>query len=170
MSVPEPTVRIFYESLGVDEGGADGILPLSALSDDCHVHGGLRIIIHRRLVPRLGFFGPDDVCFSTWLEELETVYTLFRAAETARYVFDEGEQGQPAFLFEREGKKMTLSIIASRISGGKADSDWQNVGFLYEDFNDQYLKMREAFLQRLVEAAPTTADAWIHWFLPSLSR
>jgi hypothetical protein len=37
-----------------------------------------------------------------------------------RYVFDEGEQGQPAFVFEREGDQGFFSIAASEISDGDA--------------------------------------------------
>jgi len=82
--------------------------PLTELTLDRHVHGGLRLEINGRLVPYLGYWGPDDVCFGEWVNE------LWRAAQAlrdsgGRHVYDEGEQGQPAFVFEREGDRGFLA-------------------------------------------------------------
>ena len=64
-----PTVRMWHEDLAVMSPNDDP-LPLSKLSPDAHVHGGLRLEIAGRLVPYMGYRGPDDACFNQWLEEL----------------------------------------------------------------------------------------------------
>ncbi len=52
-------------------------LPLHMLDPDCCIHGYLRIEIGGRLVPHMGFFGPDDVCFSNWAEEFDAITRTF---------------------------------------------------------------------------------------------
>ena len=51
-----------------------------------------------------------------WLRELQGVTDAFAASDTATYLYDEGEQGQPCFLFQRRGDQSFLSIVDSRIS------------------------------------------------------
>jgi len=63
-----PTVRIWYENLAAMV--VNDRKPLSDLALDRHVHGGLRLEIGGRLVPYLGYWGPDDVCFGEWVNEL----------------------------------------------------------------------------------------------------
>jgi hypothetical protein len=57
------SVKIFFENLAV--AGSEDRLPLSSLDldENSHIHGGLRFQIANRLVPHLGYFGPDDVSF-----------------------------------------------------------------------------------------------------------
>lgn len=118
MTVPT-SIRIWHENLHISRacsgGGADK-LPLVSLSANDHIHGGLRIEIGGRLVPHLGFFDQDDACFMWWLRELQGVTDAFAASDTATYLYDEGEQGQPCFLFQRRGDQSFLSIVDSRIS------------------------------------------------------
>jgi hypothetical protein len=71
-----------------------------------HVHGRVTIEIAGRAVPHLGHLGPDDVCLNTWLVGLCNAVNAL--AETGgKYIFDEGEQGQPAFSFERLGMRFS---------------------------------------------------------------
>jgi hypothetical protein len=105
--------------------------------------------------------GPDDVCFSTWLVELDNVLKEFEGKRIAQYLFDEGEQDQPAFLFEREGEQMFLSIIDSEISEGKGDHKWQKVAFSYQEFVDQVKRLQSSFLTELKMEAPATYKKWI---------
>ena len=135
--------------------------PLSALTPDEHIHGGLRIQFGERFVPNLGYFGPDDVCFSTWLEELSAAARAFESDTDARYVFDEGEQGQPAFVFERAGDQAYFSITKSEFSGGEADPDWQRIEFSPDDFFAEHTRFRESFFAAVRVAAPHVADQWI---------
>ena len=110
-------------------------LPLANLDDDQngHVHGRLRIVIDGRDLPRLGFFGPDDVCLNTWVKELLPIRAQLGATD-GRYVFDEGEQGQPAFAFERSGTSLFVSVLRSEIGGGDGDESWSRVACLAVDF------------------------------------
>ncbi|HZS06481.1 MAG TPA: hypothetical protein VFD58_16700 [Blastocatellia bacterium] len=158
------TFRISFEDLAVIEAGEDR-LPLSALGNDSHIHGGLRIRIGDRLVPSLGHFGPDDVCFSDWIYELQNILKAFEGNEIASYTFDEGEQGQPAFLFERQGDSVFLSIIDSASSGGKADPEWQKVPFAYAGLVRQVDSFITGFVSVLRGASPERADEWIAEFL-----
>ena len=168
MSHIEPTIRIFFVNLAAI-GDNNERLPLSHLDMDYHhhIHGGLRIEVQGRFLPYLGYFGADDVCFSLWLGELESVYNTFEEQAVASYTFDEGEQGQPAFLFEKEGGNVFLSIVDSEYSEEGADSNWQRVKFLYEDFRAQYLSTKAAFLSELDQCAPDMRDRWVKWALPA---
>jgi len=140
------------------------------LNDNCHIHGGLRILVQGRFVPRLGFWGPDDVCFSTWFEEFENIVQTFDESEAATYIFDEGEQSQPAYVFQKKGGHVFLSVADAAFSGGRADPEWQNVPFLYQDFKAQYQRMKADFLQELSRAAPHAKDEWLGIYLKGVFR
>jgi hypothetical protein len=152
------TVRIWFEKLVTTRGGTE--LPLSELKRGDHLHGGLRLELGGRLVPNLGYFGPDDVCINTWLGELDAVARVFNASKSGKYVFDEGEQGQPAFVFERANNAAYFRIVEG-IGGGTADPDWQRVEFSPDDFLTEHQRFREAFLAAIRTAAPKGALKWI---------
>jgi hypothetical protein len=106
------------------DGGSDK-RSLSALrSTDAHIHGELAIIVDGARLPHLGFFGPRDVCVGTWLRELTMARGKIAAGDSACHVFDEGEQGQPAFRFQRDGDRVDISIVDSKISDGVGDPEW----------------------------------------------
>lgn len=126
----------------------DERLPLSELTDESHIHGGLRLEIAGRRVPHMGCWSPEDVCFDDWLEELRQASRCL-AVVGGRHVFDEGEQGQPAFLFERDGQWGYFSIVASGISGAQGDPDWQRVRFAPADFVVAFETFRLAFVALL---------------------
>jgi len=154
------TVRIWHENLASINVDRE---PLAALTTEGHIHGCLRLEIAGRLVPCLGYWGPDDVCFDAWVVE------LFRAAEAmripgSRYVFDEGEQGQPAFVFEREGDQAFFTIAASSLSDGVARPDWQRVEFSPDEFVTAYENFRESFFAEVRAGAPAVAEAWLQRF------
>lgn len=146
---------------GSDADGQD----ISALNEDCHVHGRLEIRIGNRAVPYLGYFGPDDVCFSDWINELDGVLEEFDGKTTATYLFDEGEQGQPAFLFERDHEQVFLSIVDSEISGGMRDREWQRVAFSFQDFAEQVKAFKAGFIKELRAAAPNAYTQWLNSFV-----
>jgi hypothetical protein len=159
-----PSVRIWYENLAAID--VNDRKPLSDMALDDHVHGGLRLEIGGRLVPYLGYWGPDDVCFGEW------VNVFWRAAHAlgstgGRHVYDEGEQGQPAFVFEREGDRGSFSIAASEISDGEAHPDWQRVEFSPTDFLAAHDDFRRSFFAELRAAAPAVADGWLARLVPS---
>ena len=154
----KPTVRMWCENLAAMDG--KDRRPLSELTADSHVHGGLRLEFDGRLVPSLGYWGPDDVCFGEWLSELAHAEAAVSQVN-GRHVFDEGEQGQPAFVFEREGDRGFFSIAASEFSGGEADPHWQRVEFSPADFVVAVSRLRESFATELRAAAPRAADEWI---------
>jgi hypothetical protein len=153
-----PTVRIWYDNLSALAGSERK--PLFALAPGNHVHGGLRLEIAGRLVPSLGYWGQNDACFQVWLEELR------RAAEALkpsgrRHIFDEGEQGQPAFVFEREGDQGFFTIAASELSDGEANPHWYRVEFSPEDFLAAYQNFRASFTAELRRVSPVAANAWL---------
>ena len=157
----KPTIVLRFDNLVVIKGSSNTPLPLTKLDDDSHIHGGLRFQINGRTVPYTGYFGADDACFGAWLQEFAGVYAAFAASETARYVYDEGEQGQPAFVFERRGDTAFLSIVDSELSDGVADPDWQWAAFDYADLCEQYLRFQSDFMQTVRRAAPNTASEWL---------
>jgi hypothetical protein len=127
-----------------------------------HVHGRLRIEIDGRELPHLGFFGPDDVCLYTWVPELARIRSALAGGD-ARYVFDEGEQGQPAFVFERVGETVYVSIEDSRIaelSGGHGDAEWQRVPCIAADLFEAIDRFFVALRAQMLAAGPYGAHWW----------
>jgi hypothetical protein len=153
------SIRIWHENLAAMNVSERA--PLSALKPDEHIHGGLRIQLGGRLVPYLGYFGPDDVCFDTWLGELWSVARAFESSAHTRHAFDEGEQGQPTFVFEREAERAYFTIAASEFSGGEADPDWQRVEFSPSDYLAEHTRFRESLFAMLRAEAPDAAESWI---------
>jgi len=153
------SIRIWHENLAAIGGGER--LPLAGLTRDAHIHGGLRLEVGGRLVPSLGYFGPDDVCFNTWLEEFWSAALAFESADEASYTFDEEEQGQPAFVFERVGDRAYFSIAEAEYSEGKANPDWQRVEFSPGEFLAEHIRFREGFFATLRAAVPQVAEEWI---------
>jgi hypothetical protein len=72
-----------------------------------------RLIIDGRLVPRLGYFGPDDVYFNVWVRALAKAARALTTADPASYAYEEGEQGQPAPRF-RTAKAIRKGAPAMR--------------------------------------------------------
>jgi hypothetical protein len=118
----------------VSDSGGTARQPLSNLGgrkNAGHVHGRLTITVADRIVPHLGYFGPDDVCLGEWLVELCGAVNALAHGQS-EYLFDEGEQGQPAFKFERRGPEVVFSIVESdwrhhwkRIVGGPRKPLWR---------------------------------------------
>lgn len=136
-------------------------LPLGRLADeDGHVHGLLELAISGRGLPHMGFFGPDDVCFNTWVDELVRIVQALDRSETGEYTFDEGEQGQPAFAFRRRGDALAVSVVDSLISGGRADPGFQDVACRWLEFRSAVMTFLADFHATLLEACPLVAERW----------
>lgn len=164
------TIEINIDDLAVLNGGDGKRLPLSSLgASSRHIHGVLEIKIKGRVVPFMGYCGRNDVCFLQWMTALKNIREKFKGNIYERYIFDEGEQGQPAFLFERHNDSMYLSIVDSEISDGEADPDWQKIEFTYQEFVSEYDELYENFVAILRNAAPQTADQWIEALLPQVN-
>jgi hypothetical protein len=108
----------------------------------------------------MGFFGPHDVCLNTWIEEFTEVVRNLAASESAMYVFDEGEQGQPAFEFKRDGNVLSVSVVESVLSGASADPAFQSVSCPWSDFHSEVQNFFIEFRQALLVAAPRSGQAW----------
>jgi hypothetical protein len=129
-----------------DGGNTQTRLPLSQLSDTGgHIHGLLNIKVNGQELPYLGYFGRDDVCFNEWVSELKSALEELKRAPHSSYTYDEGEQGQPAFLFERDAGTAFVSVVASQLSDGANDPGWQRIQFSFSDFE----RSVEQFLVRL---------------------
>jgi hypothetical protein len=156
------TVHISCSNLWTHAEDPHERAPLSALERDGaigHIHGLLTIEIAGRPVPHLGYWGPDDVCLDAWVVELcRAVHALDHGPR--EHVFDEGEQGQPAFKFERQGPDVIFSIVESSLSGGSADSEWQGVRFSYGEFRAAVVAFLEQLRSQLRAQAPLEEDRW----------
>jgi hypothetical protein len=143
---------------------SDERVSLSELPADgrAHIHGRLELSIHGRLLPHLGFFGADDVCFNTWLSELRTAAKRLSQSDRSEHVFDEGEQGQPAFTFERRGVSVYVTVAESLLGGGQADLDWQQVECKFDEFVDAIRHFETALRSAVLSQAPTAGEAWFH--------
>lgn len=128
--------------------------------DITHIHGTLNIYIYGRKIPYLGYFGENDVCFNSWCKELANIAAEFKNKKSTIYIYDEGEQGQPAFRFEKTNKNVSFSIIDSKISDGEGDPDWQNLKFNYRDFLLEYYNFKEKLLKEISSKAPQILDFW----------
>jgi len=124
-----------------------------------HIHGHLSIVIADQPLRHLGYFGPDDACLGAWLAELRLLLQTLSAPGTWRYVYDEGEQGQPAFQFERGGDDVYVSVVDSEIDGA-GDPEW---GVQTCRFDDLQVGI-ERFLASMRELgnniSPNTGEEW----------
>ena len=138
-------------------------LPVANLSEDGggHVHGRLELQVAGRKVPSLGYWGPSDACFGQWLQVLREALNELGKSSNAEYIFDEGEQGQPAFRWRRKDQSLTFSIVDSTISDGKANPDWQEVECSYEDFVREVEAFHSGFSATLLRDAPDGGEAWL---------
>ena len=157
-----PPFKIEFSDLWTYEpDSADRRLPLSQLSEKAgHVHGLLRIEINGRTLPYLGYFGPDDACFNAWVHELKTALQRLRTSARSSYTYDEGEQGQPAFLFERDGDMAYMSVVASELSDGEAHPDWQRVQFHFSDLELSVEQFLSRLREHVEEASPAFGRQW----------
>lgn len=144
-------------------------LPISFLSDGSgHIHGELAIHIGGgNPLPSLGYFGPDDACLNTWTQELHAIEEALSKAEDADYVFDEGEQGQPAYQFRREGEVLYVSVIDSLLSGARGDPSYQDASCLWSEFLVSIHQYMNDLKVALENEAPRVAGDW--WSINSNS-
>jgi hypothetical protein len=135
--------------------------PLSELDSEnnTHVHGEFWIRVNGRCLPALGYFGPDDVCLGTWVEELTSIASELVASDPARYVFDEGEQGQPAYVFERVGDRVRVSLAISQTGDGAAFARWGEETCALGHMIDQIGE----FLVALDAAVSSASPAGVGW-------
>jgi hypothetical protein len=151
------TIRIWFENLSASRH--DGLHALNSLMEEDHIHGGLRIEIGGRLAPCLGYFGADDVCLDVWVGELSEAAKILESPH-GKHSFDEGEQGQPAFVFEREGEHAHFSITDSMISDGLGLPDWQRVSFQPDDFTTAHDAFRRALWKEIEAKSGAEGRAW----------
>jgi hypothetical protein len=155
------SVSISFSKLFTYAEDTSDRLPLSALSEGAgHIHGILELRFSGRVLPHMGFFGPDDVCFNTWVEELSRVMLELKAAEVASYTFDEGEQGQPAFAFHKEGGQVFISVVESSLSGAKGDQSYQRVNCQWSEFQAAVSSFFSSFYATVSAQCPKVAPAW----------
>lgn len=140
-------------------------LPLTCLNekDHTHIHGELQIIIDNRIVPKLGINSSDDVCIGYWIEMLAKLFKVFDT-ETQTYTIEGGEQGKPAYKFEKEGNNVFLSIVDSML-GGKGDPNWQRVKFNFGELKVAYKRFKVKLLEEISMEAPNVVDYWSRKFL-----
>jgi hypothetical protein len=127
-----------------------------------HIHGRLAFLVNEKLVPQLGYFGPDDVCLAEWLCELKQARDTLASSDPSAYEYDEGEQGQPRYLFQREGDQFYLSLVDSKIDG-KADPDWQRVRAGFQEFTDAVDSLLARAFDEILRQQPAHGEAWWNW-------
>jgi hypothetical protein len=141
----------------IDPYGEDR-LPLTALTVEEHIHGLLEIRIAGVPIPQMGFFGPDDVCVDTWFVELLTARHVLLSGDPSAHVFDEAEQGQPAFAFRRRDDTVTVTVEESLIGGGRAIPDL-NPSCLLPAFTDAV----DAFESDLADRVGAIGPVGLAW-------
>lgn len=125
-----------------------------------HIHGHLNFEIGGRSVLAMGYFGPNDVCFNTWIVVFVGIIKAVKERRES-YKFDEYEQGQSAFLFEvKSPAQVVLSIIKSESGEGYDHPDWQNIAFSYADFEATFLGFKSDFLGEISRIAPHQLKYW----------
>lgn len=115
----------------------------------------------------MGFWGPDDVCFNTWAEELSRILLTLGCHEAATYTFDEGEQGQPAYEFRREGDTLLVSVVSSLLSGAEGDSSFKEVKCRWGEFVLAASNFFSAFHSALIEQCPDAGPIWWNSNVPA---
>lgn len=133
----------------------------SLTEDNNHIHGWLELRINGRPLPRMGFRGVQDVCFNTWIAELRKAIAALENAPDAAHVFDEGEQGAPAFRFRRDGATLWVSVERSALSGAPGEETWSEEACQFEHFRsetERFLRVFRAEIERALRGA--RAAAW----------
>jgi len=125
-----------------------------------HVHGQLEIEIDGRLLPRLGYAGPNDVCFDDWVRELHYMHCRLDSAKNSEYVYDEGEQGQPAYVFRRAKDTVYVSVRASSFSDGLGDPNWNEIPVDYGLFRSAVSSFILDFLETLKREDKKRTEVW----------
>jgi hypothetical protein len=128
---------------GYGDDDPPGALAQDLTEDNNHIHGKLELCVPGRPISRLGFWGPHDVCLNTWLQELLRVLRELDGSPDAAYVFDEMEQGQPAFEFRRSSELLFISVEDSSTSGEQRDPECHGPCD-YDDFRLQVHRFRGA--------------------------
>jgi hypothetical protein len=155
------SIRITFSDLWTYGADTDKRLPLSSLPHSCgHIHGRLTINVAGRALPHLGYWGPDDVCLWHWAQQLAWAVETLSAALQSDYVYDEGEEGQPAFQFSRQGDTVYLSVIDSELSDGVADPEWQGVPCRFEDLRSEVERLLNDLHKAVKAEAPSVAKYW----------
>jgi hypothetical protein len=140
---------------------SDEELPLASLrSADDHVHGAVRVRVDGTQVPHIDFFGPEDVCIGDWVHELAEARRMLLGTEASVYVFDECEQGQPAFRFQRVGDRVEVSIVASA-SGAAGDLEWGTHSCVISDFDDGISSFLSQLSTEFERASPGVGRRWV---------
>jgi hypothetical protein len=156
------TVQIYSSLVRVcstEPAASERFRPWSELTERTHLHGLLVFRIDGRRVPSMGYFGPDDVCLDTWLPVLLDAQTaLLRDGGT--HVFEEYEQGQPAFHFARRGESLVFTVGPSLLGGGKGSPEWDGVACSHASFDAAVSAFAARFRRDLHANAPGAADAW----------
>lgn len=135
-------------------------LPISYLNENeyTHVHGEMQIIINGKVLPSFGIDSPDDVCFGYWIEMFTKLFEVFNMC-LCQYTIEGGDQGKPAYRFEKEGDCVYFSIVDSML-GGKRDPDWQRIEFSYRDLKRAFLEFKNRFIDTIRICAPQMVDYW----------
>jgi hypothetical protein len=157
------TAEIYFKCLRWTETGdvENKRHPISTLPGPHeHIHGQLEIIIAGKPLPSLGYLGPDDVCINTWVQELMTILSALDSFLETGYVFDEGEQGQPAYEFRREFDLLFVSVIDSKISGGRGDPRFQSISCMWFDFVASARKCLAELREDIEREAGDIGKAW----------
>ena len=125
-----------------------------------HLHGYLNFEINGRSVPYMGYWGEDDVCLNDWLHIFMDLRLVMKRNQKT-YLFDDCEQGQPAYLFEVISENsIQLSVVDSECGDGLGDPEWQKVPFTYVDFEAEFLKLKKEFLAKIADIAPKKLHHW----------
>lgn len=135
--------------------------PLDRLTyDDNHIHGLLEITIAGRALPSMSYFEDGEVCINEWVDVLLAARRDLSVADVASYVYDDAEQGQPGYRFDRKVDTLNVSVIEGVRGGGRADPSFQRVACRWADF----VREVDAFLTGLhasvLSAAPVEGTAW----------
>ena len=154
-------VELSFDNLWIEDD--EGKLSLSRLPDSFepenrHIHGELVFKVEGVQLPYMGYFGDDDVCFNTWLYELIQVSKL---NDNEEYIFDEGEQGQPAYKFHRRKNTLYISIIDSLLTGQLGDSEWQNKSCDFNQFKEELDKLVCDFSTNLKKVSSSISEKWM---------
>jgi hypothetical protein len=157
-----------YIPLVASEEGEPERASLSTLDDDerSHVHGTLWIRVNGRELPALGYFGRDDACLGGWAAELHAAARTMESTDPATYIFDEGEQGQPAFVFEREGPIVRVSLRPSHYGTAGHAPPWRPETCALADFVAEV----KAFVTSLDATIRTATPAGANWVQEKLKE
>ncbi|MFS0558086.1 hypothetical protein [Brevibacillus sp. 179-C9.3 HS] len=134
--------------------------PVSSFDMTENIYIRVRLVVEMsgKTMPGMGYFGEDDVDIFEWLNILQMVKNELVYDKNKTFNYQVPEQGEPIYQFSREDKWLYSSIVASAVTGAKANPYWKRVPCLFAEFIEELDLILGKLYRLLKTESPKYAD------------